>query len=231
VISTIGSAGRFGAAGHVLDGLVDPLAVLDLLEVQAAPGDAVVADPEDGDAPDVEACPIAAGALPVPLGPPGVANLLRPEEFGPEVGHAGKDRGPVAADLLAADKGPVGMHRLLAAVARVEAGDEGVQVVTVLGVTESLDHLGHHSPRLPGKGPVSPEAPTMDRRSWVAKGPAAAKPSTGPSWGREPAVDNGAQQANHLQPDCRMPRSELGTVDGRQAVKLPPGSYAWTGTS
>jgi hypothetical protein len=38
-----------------------------------------------------------------------------------------------------------GVHRLLAAVLRVEAGDEGIQVVTVLGVAESLDHLGRHA--------------------------------------------------------------------------------------
>ena len=35
------------------------------------------------------------------------------------------------------------MQRLLAAVLRVEAGDEGVQVMAVLGVAESLKHLGH----------------------------------------------------------------------------------------
>jgi hypothetical protein len=35
------------------------------------------------------------------------------------------------------------MHGLLAAVVRVKAGDEGVQVVIVLGVAESLKHLSH----------------------------------------------------------------------------------------
>jgi hypothetical protein len=37
------------------------------------------------------------------------------------------------------------MHRLLAAVLRVEAGHEGVHVVTVVGVAEPLDHLGRHA--------------------------------------------------------------------------------------
>jgi hypothetical protein len=40
------------------------------------------------------------------------------------------------------------MHGLLAAVLRVEAGDEGVQVVAVLGVAESLKHLSHQRSRL-----------------------------------------------------------------------------------
>jgi hypothetical protein len=31
----------------------------------------------------------------------------------------------------------------------------------------------------------------MDRWSWAAKGPRAPKPSTGPSWGRETAVNDG----------------------------------------
>lgn len=139
------AAGLFGAAGHVLDGLVDPLATFDVLEIQPAPEDAVVADPEDGDASHVEARPIGAGAVPVPLGPPGVASVRLAEQLGPEVGHAGKDLRPVAADLLASYKRPVGMHWLLAAIHRVEAVHEGVQVVTVLGVAETLNHLSHQA--------------------------------------------------------------------------------------
>ena len=69
-------------------------------------------------------------------------------------------------DLLAADECPVGMHRLFAAVLGVEAGDEGVQVVTVLGVAESLKHLSHQRPRLLKVGSLA-MCPTMDRRSWA----------------------------------------------------------------
>jgi hypothetical protein len=79
-------------------------ATLDLLQIQPAPAEAVLTDPEDGDAPHLQAGPIAAGAVPVPLGPPAVAHLGRAEQLGPEVGHAGKDLGPVAADLVGADK-------------------------------------------------------------------------------------------------------------------------------
>jgi hypothetical protein len=138
---TRGRGGLFGAAGHLLHGLVDPLATFNVLQVQPTPDNPVLANPEDGDPTHVEACPIGAGALPVPLGPPGVAIVRRAEEFGLEVGNAGKDLGPVAAYLLAAHECPVGMHGLLAAVLAVEAGDKGVQVVAILGVAESLKHL------------------------------------------------------------------------------------------
>jgi hypothetical protein len=101
----------------------------------------------------------------VPLGPPSVALVGRAQQLGLEVGNAGKDLGPVLAGLLAAHECPVGMHRLLAAVVRVKAGDEGVQVVVVLGVAESLKHLSHQRPRLLKK--VVSWGPTMDRRSWA----------------------------------------------------------------
>jgi hypothetical protein len=42
------------------------------------------------------------------------------------------------------------MYGLLAAVVRVEAGDESVQVVVVLGVAESLKHLSHQDLSPPG---------------------------------------------------------------------------------
>jgi hypothetical protein len=136
-------AGIVGAAGHVPHRLVDPLATFNVLQVQPTPGNAVVANAEDGDPAHVEARPIGAGALPVPLGPAGVAFTRRAEQLGLEVRNAGEDRGPVLPDLLPAHERPVGMHRLLAAVLRVEAGDEGVQVVAVLGVAESLKRLGY----------------------------------------------------------------------------------------
>jgi hypothetical protein len=103
---------------------------------------------EDGDPAHVQAGPIGTGALPVPLGPPGVAIVRRAEQLGLEVGHAGKDLGPILPGLLATHECPVGMHRLLAAVLRVKAGDEGVQVVAVLGVAESRKHLSHQRSRL-----------------------------------------------------------------------------------
>jgi hypothetical protein len=91
----------------------------------------------------VQGCPVSADAVPVPLGPAGVAAVSPTEQRGLEVGDAGEDLGPVLVDLLAAHERPVGMQRLLAVVLRVEAGDEGVQVLAVLGVAESLKHLGH----------------------------------------------------------------------------------------
>ena len=107
------------------------------------------ADPEDGDPAHIQTGPVGAGAMPVPLGPPGVVLLGRAEQLGLEVGNAGEDLGPVIGNLLAADECPVGMHRLLAAVLGIEAGHEGVQVVAVLGVAESLKHLGRQSLFLP----------------------------------------------------------------------------------
>src|SRR4029453_15804254 len=57
------------AVGHVVDGLVDGLATLNVPQVEAAPEDAAVADAEDGDPAHVEAGAVAAGAVPVPLAP------------------------------------------------------------------------------------------------------------------------------------------------------------------
>jgi hypothetical protein len=45
------------------------------------------------------------------------------------------------------------MDGLLAAVPRVEAGHEGVQVVGVLGVAESLEHVRHLRLASWGRGP------------------------------------------------------------------------------
>ena len=72
----------------------------------------------------------------------------RPQQLGPEVGDAGEHLGPVPAHLLAAHERPVGMQGLLAAVPRVEAGDEAVEVVGVLGVAEPLDHVSSQRSRL-----------------------------------------------------------------------------------
>jgi hypothetical protein len=41
--------GLLGSAGHVLHGLVDPLATFNVLQVQPTPDNAVVANAEDGD--------------------------------------------------------------------------------------------------------------------------------------------------------------------------------------
>src|SRR4029453_6719470 len=65
-------AALLGAADHVLHGLVDPLATFNVLQVQPTPDNAVVVNAEDGDPAHVQAGPVGAGALPVPLGPPGV---------------------------------------------------------------------------------------------------------------------------------------------------------------
>jgi hypothetical protein len=100
----------------------------------------------------------------MPLGPPGVVLVRRAEQLGLEVGNSGKDLRPVAPDLLAADECPVGMHRLLAAVLGIEAGHEGVQVVAVLGVAESLKHLSHQD--LASSGISLAMGSTMDRWSW-----------------------------------------------------------------
>ena len=55
--------------------------------------------------------------------------------------------------------------RLLAAVLRITVGDDGIQVVAVLGVAESLKHRSHQAL---DSGAVSSLAmkPTMDRWSW-----------------------------------------------------------------
>jgi hypothetical protein len=47
--STVDGAGSLGSTGHMLHGLVDPLAAFDVLQEEPAPDDAVAADPEDGD--------------------------------------------------------------------------------------------------------------------------------------------------------------------------------------
>ena len=73
-------ASSFSSLSHVPDGLVDSLAGdVDVLEVQPTPGEAVVADPEDGDATHVQPRPIDPGAVPVPFRPAGVGRLDRPK--------------------------------------------------------------------------------------------------------------------------------------------------------
>jgi hypothetical protein len=135
---------------EIEDGKQNGLATRDVLQVEAAPEDAAVADAEDGDPAHVEAGAVAAGAVPVPLAPAGVALMGRAQPLGPEVGDAGEDLGPVGPHLLGAHERPVRMDGLLAAVPRVEAGHEGVQVVRVLGVAESLGARQPSASRLLG---------------------------------------------------------------------------------
>ena len=73
------------------------------------------------------------------------------------------------------------MQGLFAAVLGVEAGDEGVQVVAVLGVAESLEHLSHQDLASSGislamglhDGPVELTAkpPQDPHRRWAVVGP------------------------------------------------------------
>jgi hypothetical protein len=155
----------------------------------ADPDDAAVPNAEDGDPAHVQAGPIGTGAVPVPLGPPGIVLVRRAEQLGLEVGNPGEDLRPVAPDLLVADECPVGMHRLFAAVLGVEAGDEGVQVVVVLGVAESRKHLSHQDLASSGirlamglhDGPVE----------LTAKDSAGPGLSLRPSWGGTTAVTGG----------------------------------------
>jgi Transposase DDE domain group 1 len=58
------AATRRGPSVH---GVVDPLATFNVFQIQPAPVDAVLADPEDGDPAHVQPGPIGAGAVPVPL--------------------------------------------------------------------------------------------------------------------------------------------------------------------
>jgi hypothetical protein len=80
----------------------------------------------------------------------------RAQQLGPEVEDAGEDLGPVGPHLLGTHERPVRMDGLLAAVPRVEAGHEGVQVVGVLGVAESLEHVSHLRLASWGRGPGRP---------------------------------------------------------------------------
>ena len=61
------------------------------LEVEAAPTDAVVADPEDRDAANVDRCAVGACPEPTPLAPDLVAGDGSSEELGTEVCDGGED--------------------------------------------------------------------------------------------------------------------------------------------
>jgi hypothetical protein len=90
--------------------------------------------------------------------------------------------------------------RLLAAVLRIAVGDDGIQVVAVLGIAESLKHRSHQAL---DSGALSSLAmkPTMDRWSWPRKShqyPDRRRGRPGAARQRSTAVDHGAQRTTIL---------------------------------
>ncbi len=62
------------------------------------------------------------------------------------VARPSDDVSPVPAHLLTPGEDPVRVHRLVAAIVRVKAGHERVQIMPVLGILKSLKHVsGHHT--------------------------------------------------------------------------------------
>ena len=100
--------------------------------------------------------------------------------------------------------------QLLAAVLRITGGDDGIQVVAVLGVAESLKHRSHQAL---DSGAVSSLAmkPTMDRWSWPRRAT-----STRTVAG---AVLDMAESVKHLQ----SPRSAAKSASGWLSRAVSPG--------
>src|ERR1700687_4283412 len=131
--------------GHAPDSLVNVSArAVDVLQVEPAPDDAVMLDAEDRHPAHLQPRPVDPGPMPVPLRPVGVPRLRRAQQLGLEIRHPVKHCRPVPAYLLPSGEGPVRVHRLFAAVSRVKAVHEGVQIVPVLGVAQSLEYVSGH---------------------------------------------------------------------------------------
>jgi len=127
--------------GHAAHDRVDAgISARDLVDVQPAPCDAVVANAHGDDAALVERRAVGLGPGPVDLDQDGVGIDRRSHGVRVEVRDRLEQRRPVAADLVDPLERPGREQRLLAAVVLVEAGEHRLEVVRVLRCGQPVQH-------------------------------------------------------------------------------------------
>ena len=119
--------------GHATDDGIDVFALsLDLVDVEASPGDVVIADAHDDDATLLERRAVRLGPRPMDLREDDVTVDRRPQDVAVKVRYGVQKRGPVGTHLVDPLKRPGRKQRLLASIVLVKAGEHPFEVVRVL---------------------------------------------------------------------------------------------------